>query len=145
MRNRIEITPGACILWAFLLLVLPLRLMAASVTAALIHEFCHWLAICLCGERPDCVTIGAGGMVMETPPMEPGRELCCALAGPAGSFLLVLLYRLFPLLSLCALVQGCFNLLPVYPLDGGRALRCIVAIAKNTLQRWIFRSTIGEE
>lgn len=145
MGSRIEVTPGACILWAFLVLVLPFRLLIAAGAAACVHELCHILAVRLCGERIIFLSIGAEGMVMETTPMTAGRQLVCTLAGPVGSFLLLLLCRFFPLLSLCALVQGCFNLLPVYPLDGGRALRCGISIVKNTLQRLSFRSTIRGE
>lgn len=126
MRKRLEITPGCCILWALLLLVLPLRLILAAGVAALFHESCHVLAIRLTGGAVTGIAIGAGGTVMETAPMKPGQELLCALAGPVGSFLLVMAHRFFPLLSLCALVQGCFNLLPLYPLDGGRALTCVL-------------------
>lgn len=145
MGKRIEVTAGFCILWAFLLLVLPLRMILAAGAAAGIHELCHGVMIRLCGGEILGLRIGAGGMAMETLPMTPGRELCCALAGPGGSMLLALLSRVFPLLALCGLVQGCFNLLPVYPLDGGRAIRCGIAIVKNTLQSDRFRSTIGEE
>lgn len=135
LGRRIEVSPGFCIFWAFALLILPARMLLAAGTAAVFHELCHWLAIRLCGGEVLSVKIGAGGMVMETCPLPPGRELCCALAGPLGSFLLVFLYPITPLLSFCALVQGCFNLLPLYPLDGGRALHCAVALVKNTLQR----------
>lgn len=145
MGGRIEVTAGACILWAFLVLVLPLQLLMAAGAAAVFHELCHILAVRLCGERILFLSVGAGGMLMETTPMTPGRELACTLAGPVGSFLLLLPCRFFPMISLCALVQGCFNLLPVYPLDGGRVLRCGISIVKNTLQRLSFRSTIGEE
>ena len=135
MGRRIEVTAGFCVFWAFMLLVLPLRMILAAGVAAVFHELCHFLAIRLSGGAVLSVKIGAGGMEMETLPMTAGRELVCALAGPLGSFLLALLYPIFPLLAFCALVQGCFNLLPIVPLDGGRALRCAVTLVKNTLQR----------
>ena len=122
----IKVTAGFCILWAFLLLVLPLHLLLAAMGAALFHELCHGLAIYATGGKITRLTVGAGGMVMETTPMPPGREALCALAGPVGSFLLACLSLWMPLAAICALVQGCFNILPLYPLDGGRALRCLL-------------------
>ena len=126
----IEVTAGFCILWAFLLLILPLHLLMAAMGAALFHELCHGLAIYATGGKITRLTVGAGGMVMETTPMAPWRELLCALAGPAGSFLLASLYSRMPMVAVCGMVQGCFNILPLYPLDGGRALKCLL--------EWIF-------
>lgn len=51
-----------------------------------------------------------------------GREVLCALAGPLGGFLLLFLLHSAPRIALCAFVQSVCNLIPVYPLDGGRAL-----------------------
>lgn len=129
MDRRIEIGWDFCILWALLLLVLPLRLLLAAAAAAVIHEFCHGLVICCAGGQIYGLTVHAGGMVMETDSMTPGREIACALAGPAGSLALTGLWRWVPLLGLCGLVQGCFNLLPLYPLDGGRVSACLLRIA----------------
>lgn len=145
MGRRIEVTPGFCILWALLLLTLPLRLLMAAAAAAVFHELCHVAAVRLLGGEILFLKIGAGGMVMDTTPFSAWQELVCALAGPGGSFLLTVLGAHFPYLALWGFFQGCFNLLPIFPLDGGRALRCVVVLVKNTLQSGVFRSTIGKE
>ena len=135
MCRSIEATPGFCILWAFLILTLPLEFLLAAVTAALVHECFHATAIRLTGGRILGLTLGAGGMEMEVSPMGPGRELLCALAGPAGSLFLLCL----PCsgLALCGLVQGLFNLLPIAPLDGGRILGCLLELTMPRHRRLI--------
>ena len=127
MRDFVRVDVSACLMGAFLLLTLPLNWLLSALAAAAFHELCHGAAILLLGGRIWGVRIGAGGAVMETEPLSSGKELVCALAGPAGSLLLVLTFRIFPRVAVCALVQGAFNLLPVFPLDGGRALRCALA------------------
>ena len=66
---------------------------------------------------------------MELGCLSPVRELLAAAAGPVGSLSLMLMGRFFPRLALCGLVQGLFNLLPIYPLDGGRILRRALELA----------------
>ena len=120
MRDFVRVDVSACLMGAFLLLTLPL----------------NWLLSAL-----------AGGAVMETEPLSSGKELVCALAGPAGSLLLVLMFRVFPRVAVCALVQAAFNLLPVFPLDGGRALRCVLTRFcpkwANRIAIWAEWGTIG--
>ena len=114
----------ACFLGALLLLTLPLNWLLAAVIAAGFHELCHVLAIRLLGGEIRDFQVGMGGAVIETVPLSGKRELICALAGPMGSLLLFSLCRWIPRIALCALVQALFNLMPVYPLDGGRVLHC---------------------
>ena len=117
---------SAFLLLALLLLTAPLPWVGAAILAAGFHELCHWMALCLTGVPVRSLRIRAGGAVLETGPMEPRQELWSALAGPAGSLLLLTLVRRFPRIASCGGIQGLFNLLPVYPLDGGRALRCLL-------------------
>ena len=130
-----------CILWAALLLTVPLPWLAAAIAAALFHELCHLLALVLTGSHVHSIQIGFRGTKIVTGPLDPKRELLCAAAGPLGSLLLLLFLRQIPRIALCASCQGAFNLLPFYPLDGGRILRSLTAM-KNTLQSGESRGTI---
>ena len=123
---NLEISGASWILGAMLILVIPMNWLLAAVTAAVFHELSHGAAILLLGAQIHGLKILPDGIRMETSPMTAWQEIFCSLAGPAGSLLLVLLGRHTPRIALCALVQGCYNLLPVYPLDGGRALRCLL-------------------
>ena len=123
---NLEISGTSWILGAMLLLVVPLNWLLAAITAAVFHELSHSAAILLLGGKIHGLKILPDGIRMETSPMTAWQEILCSLAGPAGSLLLVLLGKHTPRIALCALVQGCYNLLPVFPLDGGRALRCLL-------------------
>ena len=124
--SAMAIDGSAFLLLALLLLTAPLPWVGAALAAAAFHEACHWAALRLTGVRLRGMTVSAAGAVLKTGPMEPRQELWSALAGPAGSLLLLTLLRRFPRIALCGGIQGIFNLLPVYPLDGGRALRCLL-------------------
>ena len=124
--DYLTIAPGAYLSIAAMLLIFPPVWMLSMFLAASVHELFHWIAVWLCGGKVLGFTIDAGGIRMDIGPMPPGRELICALAGPLGSAAAACFIHGLPLIGLCALAQGIFNLLPVYPLDGGRAIRCLL-------------------
>ena len=97
---------------------------AAVAGAVIVHESCHALAIWLFGGRVIRVTLSFCGAEMRCTGLKTGAELVSAAAGPIGSFALALILSRAGLYvaSGVSLVLGSFNLLPVYPLDGGRVL-----------------------
>ena len=108
-----------------MLLLFPFSIFAGVLLAAAVHECGHLLAIRLTGGRVLGIRFHAGGARIETAPMEPGREALCVLAGPAAGALMIFTWNWFPELAVAGVVQTVFNLIPVYPLDGGRLVRNI--------------------
>lgn len=144
-NNTVTVTPGFLINLAAAVLLLPANWVAAWLLAAAFHELCHYIALRLCGVNVFAMRIGFSGAAIEAESMKPEHELIAALAGPFGGLLLLLLLRIMPSVAVSALIQSVFNLLPVYPLDGGRAIRALVAClhTKNSLQTNESNSTIA--
>jgi stage IV sporulation protein FB len=128
MAHPFRIDWSACFLFALGLLVVPIPPLLACILAAAFHELCHMIAVRLIGIPVYSLEITALGCRMETGPMQKKQELICAAAGPAGSLLLAACMSYFPLTGLCAGIQGVYNLLPLYPMDGGRILRAVLAL-----------------
>jgi len=121
-------------------LALSLGFSLAFFASVLTHELCHALAARALGVPTAEVTLyvfgGAARILSE--PGGPGGEVLMAMAGPLAS---VVLAGLFALTSQLAtgwvaqlawflgagnLVLAVFNLLPGFPLDGGRLARALV-------------------
>lgn len=128
---RIRIESGFYIFLAVLLLTVPLRWIIALFAAMLTHELGHYLMVYLLGGQVVGGTVGLRGARLEALPMPAEKELLAVLAGPAASLLLLSVCRVFPRVALCGLFQGVYNLIPLYPLDGGKAVRCLRVMRKE--------------
>ena len=119
-RFEFQIRGSALVCMALWLLLVPLRWAAGAVLAAAIHEMGHLIALWAQDVPVLGIEIGMHGAVIRTAPLEQREELCCALAGPLAGALVCLFRRWLPEAAFCAAIQTLFNLIPVYPLDGGR-------------------------
>lgn len=104
----------------------------AVLLAALCHELGHLLALRLAGARVERLRLTAFGAEIraDTRRLSYPREIACTLAGPAVNLALALfLARMtgWYVPAGSSLLLGCFNLLPVPALDGGRALHLLVS------------------
>lgn len=137
-----EISPSACVLVAMLLLILPLRWIGAVILAAAFHEFAHITAVYLCGSSIQRFYVGNRGAVLHTELLPRWKELICVIAGPVGSLLLLLLLRWMPRVAFCGLVHAAYNLVPIYPLDGGRILQCLFSERVCSIVHAVFLAVI---
>lgn len=118
------VSGGLFVILGFLVLLVPLQWLFAVIVSAVIHELCHVAVIRLWNLRILSVCVSIRGAQIRTEPMTYTQELTCALAGPVGGIMLLLFARWFPRVALCAAFHSLYNLLPIYPSDGARILRC---------------------
>ena len=142
MMHTLEVGPGWVALMCALYYVNPGGCFLPFCAAMLCHELGHLAALLACGVHLHGLRLEVGGAVLETGPMDYRREILCALAGPAVNLLLLPLGRRFPLFVVLSLCLALFNLLPILPLDGGRALRAglLLALPEDKVQkilRWV--------
>jgi Zn-dependent protease/predicted transcriptional regulator len=119
--------------------------------SVLLHELSHSVVAGAQGEPVARITLfifGGASQITEEP-KTAGREFLMAFAGPLSSFvqgaiyavLASLVHRTTPVgamfyyLALINVGLGAFNLVPGFPLDGGRVLRSIVWGITHDLRR----------
>lgn len=107
----------------------------------LFHELAHAGTIAMFGYGSSHVVLGGlGGVTINERKARPWHDMLISAAGPISSFALAWICRLIftnvavaqqdpmlkvllPLMYWAGIVWGIFNLLPIPPLDGGKAFR----------------------
>jgi Zn-dependent protease len=119
----------------------------AVFAIVLLHEFGHALACRSVGGRAEQIVLWPlGGVAYVDPPARPGATLWSIAAGPLVNVALIPLLGVLALLSSASVRDAAptdlssfvrevniinvvlllFNVLPVYPLDGGKILRSLL-------------------
>ena len=128
--KHLDLAPGFAAALCLLRLLAEPRVFYAFLAAAAAHEAGHVMAIYLVGGRVTGIRLGMCDARIETRGLGYRQEIFCALAGPGMSVLVCLaLRKAYATCAAISLLLGLFNAMPVYPLDGGRALRaglCLV-------------------
>ena len=139
----------------------------AVFACVLLHEFGHVLAARHYGiKTPDITLLPIGGLArLERIPEEPRQEFVIAIAGPlvnvaiAGLIILVLGYSIgpddiaqienphvdfFARLASVNVFLVLFNLIPAFPMDGGRILRAALAARFSWSRATQIAAAIGQ-
>jgi Zn-dependent protease/CBS domain-containing protein len=123
---------------------------ALIFTCVVLHEFGHILMARRFGiETPEVILLPIGGVaLMPRMPQKPSQELAVAIAGPMVNIVIALLLFLVlgtiqpddltriddPRVSFLARLAVAnvflvvFNMIPAFPMDGGRVLRALLAM-----------------
>lgn len=111
---------------------------AITFAVVFLHEICHALAARALGVRTHSIELMPFGGVAQMEDIRGGAELLISVAGPAfnltvaailswlGSRYPLMAHSISPWLQ-ANMVIGVFNLIPAYPLDGGRMLRAVLS------------------
>ncbi len=133
----------------------------------LLHEFGHIFTARAFGiKTPDVILLPIGGVSrLERIPEQPGQEFLVAIAGPAvnvviGVALLVIGGASLSAEHLAALANAnasmidrlaavnlflaLFNLIPAFPMDGGRVLRALLATRLGYVHATEIAATVGQ-
>ncbi|RYD40890.1 MAG: site-2 protease family protein, partial [Verrucomicrobiaceae bacterium] len=144
-----------------------IALLAGVFTCVILHEYGHALTARRFGVGTHDITLlPIGGVArLERMPANPRQELLVAIAGPAVNLAIILLILAWLIIrgepffqSHTAVVPGtflrallffngmmiCFNLLPAFPMDGGRVLRALLAMRMPYAKATRAAATVGQ-
>jgi Zn-dependent protease len=137
----------------------------ALFACILLHEFGHILMARRFGVRtPDVLLLPIGGVArLERIPDEPRQELLIAIAGPAVTLAIVIVLWILLQLTHQPIMAGLapgrpillqlfvgnvwlllFNLIPAFPMDGGRVLRALLASRLGMVRGTRIAASLGQ-
>ncbi len=131
MRIKINIQIFAIII--ILVIAKQIEIYAWLMLFALIHELAHMLTGILLKLKPKTLEIQPFGIgiIFESFENTEKNKIIIAMAGPLINILIALFFssidvNVKDIIINCNIILAIFNLLPIYPLDGGRILKALI-------------------
>lgn len=142
-----------------------IELYAILMIFAFIHELGHLICGLILGFKPNSIKINPFGFQITFDThiedynyrIKKGNELCVkkiiiALAGPVINVLTAILCLMIPndsiiqkeIIIYANLLLAIFNIIPIYPLDGGRIIKEIINIIKGRKEAYELTSKISK-
>ena len=135
MKGTLRCDPGAVLLFGIMIYSLEPLEIAALFAAAAVHEAGHVIALFAVGSPPHGILFTLSGPVILYHQTSSVREeVICSLSGPLFGLLFAFLFhQVWPLCAEISFLLSVINLLPVFPLDGGRTLHTVLAGGNSKL------------
>ena len=127
MKRRLDLTPGFPAFLAAVWYFDSCGIFWPFLAAMTVHELAHAAVLLLLGGRIESVRLSFAQVELRTGLLSDCTELWSTAAGPGINLLCGWLFRRWmPAFAAVSLLLALFNLLPVWPLDGGRLLRTLL-------------------
>ena len=127
MKRRLDLTPGFPAFLAAVWYFDSCGIFWPFLAAMTVHELAHAAVLLLLGGGIESVRLSFAQVELRTGLLSDHTELWSTAAGPGINLLCGWLFRRWmPAFAAVSLLLALFNLLPVWPLDGGRLLRTLL-------------------
>lgn len=127
MKWRLDLTPGFPAFLAAVWYFDSCGIFWPFLAAMTVHELVHAAVLLLLGGGIESVRLSFAQVELRTGLLSDRTELWSTAAGPGINLLCGWLFRRWmPAFAVVSLLLALFNLLPVWPLDGGRLLRTLL-------------------
>ena len=123
MGSWFEVTPGYMAMLCVMAWI-DRSICISFAASVIIHEIGHLLVLKLMGISVRKVQLRLSGARIDSVFLDYRKEILCAAAGPSANLLFawIILHR-WPKIAAISILLATANLLPIYPMDGGRLVR----------------------